>query len=365
MSGHAPPTLPLAGGRLLLLPRYTSGGASSRLRMLQFVPALEAAGASVRVEPFFDETYLAAYYTKGRKPISRALAGYARRASAIFRAADLVWVEKELFPFLPGAAERTLRWRGTPYIVDYDDAVFHGYDRHRLGVVRRLLGRKLDPLLAGAAAVTAGNEYLAAYARAHGARRVELVPTVVDPMRYPVKSAGPGEPLRVGWIGTPANARYLGPVIRALRQLGTRRPVILVTIGAQRLDGLGVPQEAHDWSEGEEAALLSNVDLGVMPLPDDPFERGKCGYKLIQYMAAGRPVIASPVGVNDSIVDPSVGILADSDKEWKTALDTLAGDAAMRARMGTAGRARVEQFYSSQVIAPLLIALFAEVIAQR
>jgi glycosyltransferase involved in cell wall biosynthesis len=350
---------PLAGKRLLLLPRYTESGASSRLRMLQFVPALEEAGASVTVDPFFDEAYLAAYYAGGRKPLGAALAGYRRRFAAVFRAqADLVWVEKELFPFVPGMAERLLSKRR--YVVDYDDAVFHGYDRHRLAPVRWALGRKLQPLIAGAAAVTAGNDYLARYARQAGARRVELVPTVVDVARYPVTPPADGEPLRVGWIGTPANARYLGPVIEALGRVHRRYPVKLVTIGAPPLPDLPVPQEVHGWSEATEGALLSGIDVGVMPLPDSPFERGKCGYKLIQYMAVGRPVIASPVGVNSVIVDDAVGYLADDVGAWEAALIALAEDRARRERMGAAGRAKVERHYAADVIAPRLVRLFAE-----
>ncbi|MBB4155133.1 glycosyltransferase involved in cell wall biosynthesis [Sphingomonas jinjuensis] len=353
---------PLAGKRLLLLTRYTESGASSRLRLLQFVPALERAGAAVTVDPFFDEAYLAAYYAGGRKPLGRALAGYRRRLTAIWgRKADLVWVEKELFPFLPGATERMLG--ATPYVVDYDDAVFHGYDRHRLAPVRWVLGRKLHPLITGAAAVTAGNAYLADYARRAGARRVELIPTVVDPARYPVTPPPGGTPLRVGWIGTPANARYLAPVIEALGRLHRRHPVVLVTIGAPALPDLPIPQEAHAWREATEGPLLAGIDIGVMPLPDSPFERGKCGYKLIQYMAAGRPVIASPVGVNSVIVDDAVGYLADDADAWEAALTMLAQDPAQRGRMGAAGRAKVEREYSTDVIGPRLVRMFAELMA--
>jgi glycosyltransferase involved in cell wall biosynthesis len=353
---------PLAGKRLLLLPRYTESGASSRLRMLQFVPALERAGASVTVNPFFDEAYLAAYYGGGGKPLGRALAGYRRRLAAVLRGrADLIWIEKELFPFLPGVAERLLGRRR--YVVDYDDAVFHGYDRHRLAPVRWALGRKLHPLIAGAAAVTVGNDYLADYARRAGARRVELVPTVVDPARYPLTPPPVGQPIRVGWIGTPANARYLGPVIEALGRVHRRFPVVLVTIGAPDLPDLPVPQEAHAWSEATEGTLLADIDIGVMPLPDSPFERGKCGYKLIQYMAAGRPVIASPVGVNSVIVDEAVGYLADDVAAWEAALTALAEDRSRRERMGAAGRAKVERDYASDVVAPRLVQLFAEVTA--
>lgn len=356
----------LAGRTVLLLPRYGPLGASSRLRMGQFVPALEAAGAHVVVSPFFDDSYLQALYGRGAKSAGASVEAYARRIGALARArADLVWVERELFPFLPGLFERALVARRLPYIVDWDDAVFHRYDRHGSKLVRRLLGRKFDPLLAGAAAATAGNAYLARYMAEHGARRVTPVPTVVDPRRYYPAPRPRGGRLRLGWIGTPANARYLSVVADALRLLGGDPPVTLVTIGAPRLQGLPVPQEAHDWSEDQEAALLATIDVGVMPLVDDPFERGKCGYKLIQYMASGRAVIASPVGVNAEIVTPEVGLLATTPAEWAEAIRQLASDPARAQEMGGAGRARVEAHYSLDTAGAALIGLFAAVLAQE
>jgi glycosyltransferase involved in cell wall biosynthesis len=334
--------------------------------MGQFVPVLEAAGARVVVSPFFDDTYLEALYGRGTKGAAASISAYGRRIGALVRArADLVWVERELFPFLPGVFERALTACGLRYIVDWDDAVFHRYDRHGSALVRGVLGRKFDPLLAGAAAATPGNAYLAHYMAEHGARRITPVPTVVDPRRYDPAPRTRGERLRLGWIGTPANARYLTVVADALRLLGGDPHVTLVTIGAPLLDGLPVPQEAHDWSEDTEAALLSTIDLGVMPLVDDPFERGKCGYKLIQYMASGRAVIASPVGVNAEIVTPDLGLLATTPAEWAEAIRRIASDPARAQAMGAAGRAKVVSRYSVETAGAALVELFASVLAGK
>lgn len=336
------------------------------MRMNQFVPKLVEAGAAVRIAPFFDDAYLHALFGRGARPGRSAVAGHARRLRTLIGpGADLVWLEKELFPFLPGVAERALQWRGLAYVVDYDDAVFHRYDRHPSRLVRRVFGDKLRPLIAGAAAVTAGNEYLADYARTRGARRVEIVPTVVDPAAYPVTAPPAGPSLRIGWIGTPANARYLATVADALRLLGDAVPATLVTIGAPALPDLPVPQEAHPWSEDTEGALLASCDVGVMPLRDSSYERGKCGYKLIQCMAAARPVIASPVGANRGIVTPDVGILAETAPQWADAIQRLADDPGLRARMGAAGRARVEAHYSKAVAGRAIVALFAGLLGPR
>lgn len=361
----APSQGALSGRRLLLLPRYTDLGPSSRLRMSQFIPAFEAAGATVEVSPLAGDAYLHEFFATGRRSKAESLRGYLRRAATLLRSRpDLVWLEKENFPYFPGWAERLLALPGAPYVVDYDDAAFHIYDRHRSALVRRVFERRLDPLLRRSALVTAGNTYLADYAREHGARDVMLVPTVLDPRRYPQAPARDRPPFRVGWIGTPKNTQYLELVVPALNALGRERAVELVTIGSRPVPGLSVPQVSHAWSEAEEAALLGTIDVGVMPLINSPYERGKCGYKLIQYMAAGRPVVASPVGVNTAMVIPEVGRLATTADEWLAALRLYADDPALRARTGRAARRLVEQRYSVEAVAPSLVARFADLCAR-
>jgi glycosyltransferase involved in cell wall biosynthesis len=173
-------------------------------------------------------------------------------------------------------------------------------------------------------------------------------------------AAGPaGEELRVGWIGSPSTAHYLGLVREPLRRLARERALRLVVIGARDIPSTDVPLEIHEWSAETEGPLLGGVHIGIMPLADGPWERGKCGYKLIQYMACGKPVIASPVGVNDEIVTPEVGLLASSDAQWLAALRQLSTDAALRNRLGFAGRALVERKYSLQVRGPQLAAWLA------
>ncbi len=352
--------------RVLLLSRYGRKGPSSRMRHDQFLPRLAADGIAVDSAPFFPDAYLDALYAGRRWPLPKVAGCYARRVAALLgaRRHDLLWIEKETLPWLPYAVERTLLALAPPYVVDFDDAWFHHYDRHRSPLVRRLLGDKLDRLMRGAALVTAGNPYLAERAERAGARRVAILPTVVDLDRYPVQ-AGPARtgpartgPLRVGWIGSPATAGYLdrlaGPLTRLTAE-GLIRPV-LIGAGDAALPGLDA--ERIPWTEAGETAALNSLDAGIMPLLDNPWERGKCGYKLIQYMACAKPTVASPVGVNPAIVaDGVTGLLADDPGAWETALRTLAADPDRCRRMGEAGRARVERAYSLQAVAPRLAAL--------
>ena len=334
--------------------------------MNQFIPAMQSAGFRTDTVPFFSDHYLKRQFTTGRKPLYDVPVSYIRRLKEVATADhDAIWIEKEGFPFLPSFAEGLIRKRNIPYVLDFDDAIFHNYDRHPSRLVRAALGDKLQRLIRESAAVFAGNDYLADYARAAGARNVLLVPTVVDPDRYPVHPSNDDGTIRIGWIGTPANARYLEPCIEAINALADKHRLQLTTIGAAPVLGLRAPQENLPWSLENEGTSLSRIDIGVMPLTDTPWERGKCGYKLIQYMAAGKPVIASPVGVNTSIATPEVGLLAASVDEWISAIDRLAGDRKMRQRMGAAARRKVEEDYSIAAVAPTIVDTFHAITGQR
>jgi len=244
-----------------------------------------------------------------------------------------------------------------PYVADYDDALFHRYDCHANPWVRRLLGQKIDSVMRHAAIVIAGNNYLAERAYRAGANRVEIIPTVVDTERYQPKQKAVGEVPIVGWIGTPQTSRYLKPLLPVFESLKNEMPVRFVAVGANPEDFEGTPVEAWPWSEETEVESVQQFDIGIMPLVDSPWERGKCGYKLIQYMACGVPVVASPVGVNlEIVVSDKNGLFADSVGEWDKALRTLINvDSEVRKRMGGAGRARVEEWYSVQAQASRLL----------
>lgn len=343
---------------VLLLSRYDRLGASSRLRFLDFLPALDAVGVRVTAAPLFDDAYLHDLYAGRRQSPARLAAAYARRLTRLLSARrhDLVWLEKEALPWLPSWIERGLLG-GVPYVMDLDDAWFHRYGLHRSALVRGMLGGKLERLARHARLVIAGNDHLADWARASGAGAVLLLPTVVDLERYPPPTTPPERPFTIGWMGSPSSAPYLGLMADALAQLDGRARLLLVGAHGAEPPGLpvGVPVEHAPWSEESEAAVLARFDVGVMPLPDGPWERGKCGYKLIQYMASGLPVVASPVGVNGTLVrDGENGFLAVEPAEWASALNRLAADPALRARMGAAGRRMVEERYCLQAVAPRL-----------
>ena len=344
---------------LICFTKYTPAGASSRYRTYQYLPALQAAGFAVQVSPLFDEAYLAHKYATGRAPLWRVLILLLKRVWQVLSMprGQRVLIEYELFPYAPAWFERWLRWRGCQLFVDYDDALFHQYDAHPNRWVRRWLGDKIATVMRLAHIVIAGNEYLADYARQAGAPRVAHLPTVIDLTHYPMTRRPEGTgPLVIGWIGSPSTAPYVSQVAEALTTVCRSADVKVCLVGSGPVVWPDLSLDIVPWSAAGEVPAIECFDIGIMPLPDAPWARGKCGFKLIQYMACGLPVVASPVGVNQQLVTPGInGFLATTTAEWVTALTSLLADASLRRRLGQAGRARVEQAYCLQVTAPRLV----------
>lgn len=354
---------------LNIFARYSPTHASTRVRFLQFVPALEAAGFEVRHFTIVEDSAV-----RG----TRNVAGIVwLRLISFFRVVrqlqslppdSLLHVHIELFPWVPYFIERRLlRLLGPKkYSIELDDAWFHHYESHGSKLVTFFLGTKIDSLMKGATAVIAGNRYIAERAIAAGARDVAIIPSVVDADRY-VRMRSQSEEARqdapkklvIGWIGLPATTKYLvakRAVIETLHSSGLAK---FIAIGADAEQLKDIPVTVVAWVESEEVHALRGFDIGIMPLTDSPFERGKCGYKLIQYMACGLPVVASPIGVNSEIVlDGESGFLASVDSEWITRLTQLCTHADLREKLGTVGLRRMIDRYSSAAIAPHLVSVF-------
>jgi len=350
--------------KVLAFTRYGRMGASSRMRFQQYQQALESAGIHLEWAPLFSDAYVRGLQ-EGQRSFWEVARSYAGRLVGLRQTAgfDLLWIEKEALPWLPAWFELALLSGRIPFVLDYDDAVFHDYDQHRNSWVRWLLAGKHPALMRHAALVVAGNDYLADFARKAGAARVEVLPTVIDLDRYIVPNKGDRKLTSalptIGWIGQRSTASFLAPLAPLFAGLSAEGLAQFAAIGIDPL-ALGLPMQSVPWTEATEVASISQFDVGIMPLVDESFERGKCGYKLIQYMACGLPVVASPVGVNRQIVEHGVnGFLAETQEDWALALKTLIADAGLRQRMGQAGRDKVEQQFCLQVTEPKLVAWFA------
>lgn len=329
------------------------------MRTYQFIEPLAQHGIHVDVEPLFSDEYLQGIYSGSADRARQGSHALLRRIGVMLRAGryDLAWIEKEALPYMPWIVEGLAGLLLPPFIADYDDALFHLYDQSPKPAIRKLLGRKIDKVMAASAAVVAGNRYLADRAAKAGAKRIEIIPTVLDPSRYKVSSCRQRDRLRIGWIGTPMTAPYLRTIAPALARAQTELGAQIALIGSGPVTLPAVSPEIIPWTETSEAANVASLTVGIMPLLDTPWERGKCGYKLLQYMASGKPVIASPVGANNDIVRSDIGFLARSNDEWFDAFSKLAADPGSADAMGVRGRKRVEEEYSIEAAAPRIASL--------
>jgi ubiquinone/menaquinone biosynthesis C-methylase UbiE/glycosyltransferase involved in cell wall biosynthesis len=350
---------------VLLLSRYERKGPSSRVRHYNFLPALERAGFHVTSAPFLDNEYLDRLFGGERQSPRLLLKAYWRRLRQVLTARryDLIWIEKEALPWLPAAFERAF-FGERPLVIDFDDAWHLRYAGHWNALTRAVLGRKLESVVAQATVVTTGSPALATWARAsHASRVVELMPTV-DIECYPILPLPEG-PFTIGWIGTPTNINYVASIAEPLRYLHAAHGARLRLIGGSPDFSLpGVAIDHIPWREDTEAQELGRCHVGIMPLLDGPWEQGKCGYKLIQYMAAARPAVASPVGASTSVIVPGkTGFLASTTEEWISVLSGLAADRERVRTLGLAARQHAETAYSLQRAGFKLVEIFQNAVS--
>lgn len=345
---------------VLGLALYGPLAASTRYRLQQYVPGLAQYGVRLQVRHLLGDDYLERRFSGRKMRVAGLVQDAGRRLRDILQQGrfDAAMLYCELMPLLPGIAEAALL--RLSYVYDFDDAFYLKYRSGRLGVLRAALGGKIDHLIQSASSVTAGNHVLTDYAARHNPR-THCLPTVVDTTRYvPLKHRRAGDAFTVGWIGSPSTAGYLDQLVEPLTTIGQEGPVRLVVIGGKAPQIPGAEVVELPWSERDEIDQINSFNVGVMPLPDTEWARGKCAFKLIQYMACAVPVIASPVGANVDVVNGSAGLLAGSPREWVEGLRALRDSPARRASMGDSGRARIEQHYSLERYVPILAAILRQ-----
>lgn len=352
--------------RVLALTPIPIEGAGCRFRIAQYVSYLQERGFDVTISPFYSPTYFAFVYQRGRwlKKSTRALPLLWERWRTLREIGnyDLVFLYREAIPVGPPVIERAIAKRGIPIVYDFDDAIFLpnvSEANQRVSFLKR--PERVAERLRLSTHVVAGNEFLAAYARRYHPD-VTVLPTAVDtdyfvPQPHHVETAG--RDLVVGWIGSPTTFQYLKALVPALRDTAADHRFTLRVSGAGEpvsFDGLRV--DDVPWALADEVTLFNTLDIGIYPLKDDDWARGKCGFKAIQCMACGVPVVAQAVGVNREIIsDGENGFLAATPAEWKQKLGRLLTDPALRERFARAGRRTIEERYSVRVVAPRLEAV--------
>ncbi len=360
--------------RVLALSPFPEEGAGCRFRVAQYIPYLREAGIDVTISSFYTPEYFRIVY-KPRNYLRKALAFLPLAFRRLLELQelnhyDLVLLYREAIPLGPPFIERVIARSGTPIVLDFDDAIFMSNvsEANRAIAFLKNPGRVAE-VIRKSTHVVVGNEFLAGYARRHN-DNVTVIPTVVDTTRFVPRAdrdrmaaTGPV----VGWIGSPTTSHYVEAMAPLLRDAAARHPFTLKISGAgKKVRFEGVTVQETPWSLAHEVELFNSCDLGIYPLTDDDWSRGKCGFKAIQFMACGVPVLASAVGVNREIIkDGENGFLASTPDEWATKLDRLLGDPELRARFADAGRKTIEERYSLKVTAPQVERILREAATQR
>ena len=348
---------------LAWVPQAVDTSPGQRFRIEQWEPHLRREGIEIIYSPFASEELTALLPQRGRvsdkaagvlRALARRLAG-CRRAKSF----DLLYVFREGALLGPAIAERVVAWSGVPFVYDFDDAVWIRYTSPSNSYLSWLrFPGKTATLCRLVKHVLAGNTFLRRYAERFNPR-VSVVPTTVDTEKFRPLLRPAGQPPVIGWTGSFSTVGYLELIKPVLAHLRRHHDFRVVVIGGTGFHSAGLDVEHRPWNSATEVKDLSDFDIGIMPLPDGEWERGKCGFKALQYMALGLPTVASPVGVNREIIrHDDNGLLATSETEWEHALHRLLTEPALRARLGKAGRATVEKSYSTAVHAPRVASIF-------
>lgn len=355
--------------RVLALVTLPTLGAGNRLRIEQYAPGLRDHGIELEVSPFFDHDTYVHLYRQGSvmRKAAGTVGGVVTRARDMARARgyDAVLVYRESAPVGPPLIERFLVAVGLPYVFDFDDAIFlrpiHPANR-RWAWLRS--ASRVRWTVTHAAAVIAGNDYLADWARRWNGD-VTVIPTPVDTERHRPKADRHGrtQDVILGWVGSSTTAPYLRLLDRPLAQLAREVPVRLRVIGGTYSHPV-VPVESIDYDLAAEPDQVAEFDIGLLPEPDDAWTRGKGAFKALLYMAAGVPVVASDVGVNAEVVGGG-GVCVSGDSEWAETLATMARDTRLRRELGDLGRERVIQHYSLAQAVPRLAAVLRAAVDRR
>lgn len=351
---------------LFLVPYPERRAPSQRFRVELFEPYLAEAGIPYTISPFLDAPTWDVLYKEGNsgKKIAGILKGYLRRIkNALWdvRKYSHVFIHREAAPLGPPIFEWIIArlWR-KKVIYDFDDAIWIPNTSSQNKIASLLKANwKVKHICRWSATVTAGNEYLAAFAAKHN-NNVTLLPTCVDVEQGHSKiKEHRTDSIIIGWTGSHSTLPFLDALVPVLKELHSEMNFTLLVIADKKPD-YDIPALMYiPWREDTEIEDLLHTDIGIMPLTPDAWSEGKCGFKLIQYLALGIPAVASPVGVNRQIIEPGVnGYLAATPAEWKTYLLQLMKDTEVRKKMGAAGRQKMVSAYSTQSMKERFLGLF-------
>lgn len=349
---------------LAIVPSIYDTSPGQRFRIEQWDPILRQSGVEITYAPFETPELRAVLHTGGN--VAAKVAAVARNFR--LRKAemdsltdfDLVYLFREAALLGPPWFERKIAKSGVPMVFDFDDAIFHSYKSPSNGYLSYLkFPGKTAEICRLSTHIMAGNEYLAEYSLATN-KNVTIIPTTIDTEKYRLtEERVPPEIPTIGWSGSFSTIQHLDTIRGILQELAKTEKFRLRVIGTPTYDLPGVETEAIGWRSETELDDLGQMDIGLMPLPDDNWSKGKCGLKALQYMALDIPTICSPVGVNSTIIkDGENGFLAGTKDEWIEKLKLMIHSVELRRKLGRAGRETVVREYSATAVAPKVLEIF-------
>ena len=350
--------------RVLGLATYPVEAAATRFRMVQFVEPLAKQGIELSIYPFIDSRLHRSLYQRSQWPrtaFGLTLASV-RRVRELWRArkADVLFVQREAMMFGPPVVEwLSINLHDCPMVLDLDDATYVSYKSPTYGRLGSMLKwfSKTNDLIRWSRLVTCGNREIAAYVSSKG-REAVVIPTVVDTASFrPLTERAAGDVPVIGWIGTHSTFPYVKTIFPVLERLARehRFRLRLVGTGEEMVQIPGVEIENLSWKLDREIADFQSLDIGIYPIVEDDWSVGKSCFKAIQYMAVGVPFVVSPVGVCREIAAPDeTHFVARNEDEWYAQLSRLLSDAALRRRLGAAGRDYAVKHYSTEIHAEKL-----------
>jgi glycosyltransferase involved in cell wall biosynthesis len=342
--------------KIIFFTKYTEKGPSSRYRSFQYKSSLES-HFNLEYYPLFNDDYIQNLYTNKKTNYYQIVTAYLLRIFQVLKCLGtnkLVVIEYELLPYFPPVLEYLLYKSKVKIIVDYDDAIFHNYDLHPKVLVRYLYAKKIPSLVKYAKLVITGSPYLSDYLVKFNKKIVEI-PTSIHYANYKSKSqlVTSNEVFSIGWIGSKSTSINVINIIDVIKEIYKLNPKITFKLMGfdnnlkSELDLSNV--EFYDWSESGELTFLKEIDLGIMPLEDNPFNRGKCGFKLIQYMAMGKPTLSTPLKANLKINRDNTNLFATSTSEWINCIIEFSSNFNYYKKVGLKNQEIVEKYYSVEV----------------
>jgi hypothetical protein len=355
--------------KIIYFTKYTEKGPSSRYRSYQYIDYLKDDFDLVFL-PFFNDEYIKNLYSNRKRDYIEILKCYIKRFFLVFKylwSREIIFIEYELFPFFPPFFEYLLSRTNVKFILDYDDAIFHNYDQHDSKLVKMLFKNKISNISRNANLIITGSPYLTEYFKKFNDNVIEI-PTSIILSKYNSQGRQKASSVvsSIGWIGSNSTSINILKIKDVLSRFIEHNPSIVF-----KFMGFDSNLKKHlensnslfyDWSELKEFDFLRSIDIGIMPLTDNAFNRGKCGFKLIQYMAMGKPTISSPLETNIKINRDNGNLFAVTDNQWYDSLSKMINEYDEYRNIGFSNIEIVRKYYSVEENSKKYIVLFKSII---